>query len=286
MDNKFCNKCGQANLPNSTSCTKCGQPLGQTGGAQFAQATPPSTIPGKPPAPVKKSKTMYWVIGGLALLLVLALGLVLVAAVGIFVYQNNQSDEVVRDDQDIQRKDRDSEDDEDSDLTEDDSDDTKTKDSDNPMDDISFPDGKDVDFGDDSSGNSDIDNAALVRFFKDKKPKVGIFKLAKVVTSDDRSIFAKRLAGAEATYKSGRKVVIHRLAIYRSLDDAKGDVAAYKAAVRKIGGKIRSSKADQIIYAHKGLVYLAFYNPQGGLHELSSRNGDDILKYYKSYFKE
>ena len=291
MDNQFCNKCGQANFPNAPVCTKCGEALSGSGSNKADFQSPPPTmaasrsVGSQSATPEKKSKTMYWIIGGVAALLLFAVGLVILVAIGIFVYTNNQSDEVARDETELQHKETNSKKDDDTDIFSDDTKDTKTK-SDNPMDDISFPSGNDIDFGEKPDGNkSSLDNAALVQFFKGKKSKVGIFKLVNVVSSNDKTIFAKRLAGVQANYSSGRKRIIHRLAVYSSLNEAKGDIAAYKAAVKKIRGRIRSSKADQIIYSHKGLVYLAFYNQQGGLHEISSKSGNDIIKYYNSYFR-
>ena len=293
MQNQFCKNCGQANFPNATTCTKCGQALAQPGTDRAAhQSEPPPTMMGDAPfspqqqnPPEKKSKMMYWIIGGVAVFLVLAVGAVLLAAVGIFIYTNSGSDEVASNDTNVERKSDDPKDyGNDRDTGPDDSRDTRTGDSDNPLDDISFPSGKDVDFGDDTA--STVTNASLLKFFLQKKSKVGRFNLVKATTSDDKTVFPNRDAGIQAEYKSGRVKITHRVAIYRSLDAARGDIATYRRGIRQAGARIRSSKEDQVIFTLKGLVYLAFYNPQGGLHEISSRNGNSIVRYYNSYFKQ
>ena len=228
---------------------------------------------------------MYWIIGGVAVVLVLAVGAILLAAVGIFIYTNS-GNEVASDDTNVERKSDDGKDDQnDRDTGPDNPRDNRTSDSDNPLDDISFPSGKDVDFGD-SGGASTVTNASLLKFFLQKKSKVGRFSLVKATTSDDKTVFPNRDAGIQAEYKNGRIKLTHRVAIYRSLDAARGDIATYRRGIRQAGARIRSSKEDQVIFTLKGLVYLAFYNPQGGLHEISSRNGNNIVRYYNSYFKQ
>ncbi len=293
MDNQFCKNCGQVNFPNSVTCTKCGQPLAQSKGAQFGQPGPPPTMDAAPPmgsnmpTPEKKSKKMYWIVGALLLFLVFSVGAILLVAVGLMFYAGSQSDDVASDDQKVERKDKESKTDEDDkEITAEDVDD-KSSNSKNPMDDISFPSGKDVDFGDDSANNSgDINDETLLKFFMDKKSQVGKFKLIEAKTSSDRTIFPGRVAGVQAEYASGSTRIMHRVAVYKSVESAREDIDSYKEAVRVLKAKIRTSKEDQLIYTLKGIVYLAFYNPQGGLHEISSRNGNDILKYYNSYFEQ
>ncbi len=281
MENQFCSKCGQANLPNSGACSKCGQPL-------FSQAANnPNIQGGQPPQSGKGNSKMYWIIGGIAAFLLVGVGIVLLAAVGLIFYASS-NDQTARDENQIERSESDSKSDDDDTKSADDSreddDSDDSGDSEKPMDDVTFPSGKDVDFGDEAS--NDVDDASLLKFFFEKKSEVGPFKLIKAKTSTDRAYFPNRLAGIQAEYRSGSTNITHRAAIYKTIDDARDDIEVYKQEVKNSGAQIRSSKEDQIIYSRIGLVYLAFYNPQGGLHEISSKNGNDIIKYYNSYFTQ
>lgn len=278
MQNQFCKKCGQANFPNERNCSKCGQPLGVGADAFGSGYPPPTKMPGQiPPRVEKKSKTIYWIVGGLAAAMVIFVGLAVIVAAGIFLYTTT-GDEVTHE---YPATEKDSPDRESSDER--DSDPPTKSDSDNPLDDITFPSGKDVTFGDET--NTTMNDKILLNFFLQKKAVIGRFRLVEVKTTTDRNIFPNRSAGVQAEYKNGRKRIYHRVAIYRSLQDARNDIETYKRNVKNSGARIRSSKEDQLIFVLKGLVFLAFYNQQGGLHEISSRNGNDILRYHKNYFK-
>ncbi|MCB1024009.1 MAG: hypothetical protein KDB79_06460 [Acidobacteria bacterium] len=276
MDNQFCKRCGQANFPDAKVCTKCGQGLLGTGGGSFPQSA--AATASKAP---KRNNKIYWIAGGIAAFLLLTVGVIILAAVGMFLYTSG-SPEVSRDDappverrsDDVSETDKKTDSDEKEDPPE----------SENPMGDVTFPSGKDVDFGEEA--RSELNDQTLLSFFLDKKSKVGAFTLVEAKTSSDKTIFPNRAAGLQAEYKNGTKRLVHRVAVYKSLSDAKGDIETYKSGLANSGARIRDKKQDQVIFDRAGLVYLAFYNPQGALHEISSKNGNDILKYYNSYFKQ
>ena len=101
---------------------------------------------------------------------------------------------------------------------------------------------------------------------------------------DGKGFFRGKTAGAMARYSSGSKSIVHEISVYSDKDKARRDFNRFKSSVKSTGGKIRSNRKDQIVYAQGKLVYLGFINPQGGIHVISSRRGPDIIKYYKSYF--
>ncbi|MEZ5344172.1 MAG: zinc ribbon domain-containing protein [Pyrinomonadaceae bacterium] len=291
MDNKFCSRCGQANFPDANICTKCGNALSSGAEPQFSQ-NPSARAAGGGSAgsmsetSAKSNKKLYIIVGGILAVLVISIGAIILLAVGMLLYTNSQS-EVVRNDTPAERKtESDTDEKTDSQDAEDDDsgDDSESGDSDNPLDDVTFPSGKDVEFGEETK--SEINDASLLSFFLSKKSKVGAFSLVDAKTSSDKTIFPNRSAGLQAEYKSGSKKVIHRVAVYRSLNDAKGDIDTYKRALQNSGAKVRSSKEDQVIFDRAGAVYLAFYNTQGALHEISARDGKDVLAYYNSYFEK
>jgi len=270
MENQFCKKCGQANFPNATSCSKCGQVLNAP---SFGSDTPRGFSSEQKPAQ-KKSNTKYWIIGGiLAVFLIIAV-FGIIAGAGLLVYLNS-SNEVTRDYPAPE-----------SSPTKDRRDDStpvppKKSDSDNPLDDVTFPTGNDVTFGDETS--TTMNDKILLNFFLKQKKVVGRFKLVNVKTSTSREFFPNRSAGVQAEYKNGRKRLLHRVAIYKSIGDARSDIATYKRNVKNSGARIRSSTQTRLIFVLKGFVYLAFYTPQGGLHEMSARNGNDITQYFNAY---
>ncbi len=275
MQNQFCKKCGQANFPNATSCSKCGQATNSQ--AAFGSDNAPRTVmPNKfLGASEKKSKAVFWIIGGLLAVTLIVVGLAMVIGAGVFLYTVN-GDEAVRDypakeekSPDLELKD------------ERDNDPPPKTDSDNPLDDITFPSGKDVTFGDETS--STMNDKVLLNFFLQKKRVVGKFKLVDVKTTTDKTIFPNRSAGVQAEYKSGSKRLLHRVAIYTSIENARSDIATYKQNVKNSGAKMRGSRENQLSFVLKGVFYFAFYNPQGGLHEMSARNSKDISRYFAAY---
>jgi len=274
VDNQFCKSCGQANFPGSTVCTKCGQALSPAGGNPFNQPNqapnPGAQNQAPQPAAPKKSSKKFWIIGGIAAFLLLSLGGILIAAVGGFLYFNSQKDEVVYDYPKPDQTPTPTKDDDD------------TSDSDNPLDDIDFPSSGDTDFGGGSNGS--VSDSVLVKFFKEKKPRVGSYRLQSTQTMDGKGFFRGKTAGAMARYTSGSKSIVHEISVYSNKDNARRDFDRFKASVKSTGGKIRSNRKDQIIYAQGKLVYLGFINPQGGIHVISSRRGPDIITYYKAYF--
>lgn len=285
MDNQFCNRCGQANFPDANVCTKCGQALSRSSGSPFSQnAAPKGAVsqpnPGHTPVSTKSNKKLYLIIGGVIAVLLVSAGAIILLAVGMLIYTSSDT-EVTRDDTTV-AKESDSDTDKNSETKKDNDDSSDSKNSDNPLDDVTFPSGKDVEFGEEAK--NEITDQSLLSFFLDKKSKVGAFTLVEAKTSSDKTIFPNRTAGLQAEYKSGSKTIIHRVAIYKSLNDAKDDIDTYKKGLQNSGAKVRSSKEDQVIFDRAGAVYLAFYNTQGALHEISSRDGKDVLAYYNSYF--
>ncbi|NNE99150.1 MAG: hypothetical protein HKN25_09045, partial [Pyrinomonadaceae bacterium] len=111
------------------------------------------------------------------------------------------------------------------------------------------------------------------------------YRLRTARAMEGGGFFPGKAAGARGVYLSGSKSIVHEISVYRSKDTAKSDFASFKRRVRRDGGKIRSNKSEQIIFSMKKLVYLGFLNPQGGIHLISSRNGNDIITYYNAYFK-
>ncbi len=288
MDNQFCSRCGQANFPDANACTKCGNALGRTSANPFSQGSAPNGIANQPitgaaaSAP-KSNKKLYLIVGGIVAVLVVSVGAILLIAVGMLVYTNSEAERPPDDTTVAKKTETDSSDRESKNDEDNDGDESDKSDSDNPLDDVKFPSGKDVDFGEEAK--TEINDQGLLSFFLDKKSKVGGFTLVEAKTSSDKTIFPNRTAGLQAEYKSGSKKVIHRVAIYRSLSDAKDDIDTYKKGLQNSGAKVRSSKEDQVIFDRAGAVYLAFYNTQGALHEISSQDGKDVLTYYNSYFE-
>jgi hypothetical protein len=276
MQNQFCKNCGQANFPNATTCTKCGNSLSQIVNNQFSSSN-------QPPVKEKKSNKMFWIIGIVAVLLIFFVGLIGIAGIGGYLYFSNQ-DEVVRDypktDKDETPKDETDKGDKG------DKGDNSGDDDGSPLSDIKFP----ATTGDDgmgdsqSGGNAKITNAQLLAFFSQQKATVGSFRLDKVSTIDGTATFPSRIAGVEAKYSSGSKKITHNFAAYDSNTSLKEDFELYRQFAKKSGGKITNSTETSIIYIKGSLVYFAFYNPQGGFHEMSSRVGKDILKYHNDYF--
>jgi hypothetical protein len=289
MHNQFCKRCGQANFPNATACTKCGNPLMSASNNPFGSGgEPPPTMMGggqqfSSPSPEHgKSKTKFFVIGAIAVVLVLFIGLIGIAGVGALVYYSNQ-DEVVRDDSGRDKP----ADDAPSDTT----DSPNSSGDDNPLSDIKFPSTDDSgtssggdNSGGDSSGSGKVTDAQLLSFFLQEKSTVGKYQLKNVKTTDSRDNYPNRTAGATAEYEKGSTKVTHEVALYESTGSLKEDFDDYASKAKSGGGKVQTSKETSIIYIKGSLVYLAFYNPQGGFHVMSSNDGKDILEYHNAYF--
>lgn len=246
----------------------------------------PSNLSAAPPKAAKKSNKMYWIIGIVVVLLVAFVGLLGVVGIGGYIYYSSQK-EVVRDypnnkpQEDETPKD-------DSDNTEKNSDKGDTGDDDgSPLSDIKFPTTTGGDDGlkdSQTSGNAKVTDAQLLSFFLVKKSKVGSFTLKDVKATDSKAKFPNRIAGVSAQYTSGSKKLTHDFAAYASNDPLKDDFDEYVKEVKSSGGKITNSTPTSVIYVKGSLVYFAFSNPEGGFHEMSSRVGKDILKYYNDYF--
>ncbi len=289
MNNQFCKKCGHANFPNSNNCTKCGNALDHVANNPFgsSEEPPPTVMAGQQfsiptsPKTEKKSNKTFWIVGIVAVLLVLFVGILGIAGIGGYLYYSSQEDFVVREDSNKDSKNDDNKGQDDSK-----NDDSKSDD-DSALSDIKFPagTGSDKDMsGGKSTGTENVTDAQLLDFFLKQKPTVGKYTLKTVKTSDNKDNFPNRTAGATAEYKKGSKIVIHEVALYGSTSSLKEDFEAYKQKAKSGGGKIETSKETSIIYIKGSSVYLAFYNPQGGFHVMSSRNGNDILEYHNAYF--
>lgn len=285
MQNQFCKNCGQANLPNSSTCTKCGNPLNKGTNNPFGA----NNVASSTPPPKKKSNMIFWVAGIVVVLLVLFVGLVGIAGIGGYFYFTSQ-EKVER-----EYPGRDPKQDDDKPTKDDDEpkkddtkdDDSKGNDDDSPLSDIKFPstEGSDDDLGETTkTGGGKVTDAQLVAFFLTQKPKVGRYTVKNATTLGGGGNSPNRMAGAKAEYRSGSKKVFHEIALYDSKPSLADDFAAYKRKARSGGGRVQTTKATSIIYIKGRLVYLAFYNPQGGFHIMSSRNGKDILAYHNAYF--
>ena len=289
MHNQFCKRCGQANFPNVTVCTKCGNSLMSASNNPFGSGEePPPTMMGggqqfsaSPPVP-KKSNAKLFIFGAIAVILVLFIGLFAIAGVGALFYFSGQK-EVVRDDS---GRDKPADD-----ASNDSTDSPKTGGDDNPLSDIKVPSTDDSgsspgsdNSGGDSSGSGKVTDAQLLNFFLQEKPTVGKYQLKNVKTTDSRDNYPNRTAGATAEYEKGSTKVTHEVALYESTSTLKEDFDDYASKAKSGGGKVQTSKETSIIYIKGSLVYLAFYNPQGGFHVMSSGDGKDILEYHNAYF--
>jgi len=293
MQNQFCKRCGQANFPNASVCTKCGTPLSQASNPYGGADEPPPTMMAgggqmfsnpTPPKKEKKSNTKYFIIGGIALVLVLFIGLIGIAGIGAWVYFSNK-DEVVRKNPDDNKPLDDSGNKQGDDKTGDDKTGSDSKTDDDSMTDIKFPPtGANDDELADNTGGGKITNAQLLDFFLKEKSVVGKYQLKKVETTDSRDKYPNRIAGATAQYTKGSTALTHEVAIYDSIDTLKDDFDDYRNAAKSGGGKLEMNNETTIIYIKGSLVYLAFYNPQGGFHVMSSRRGKDIQEYHNAYF--
>ena len=283
MQNKFCKNCGQANFPDAGTCTKCGKSLEQNTGNQF-QVPVQQDQPANQPQPPKKSNTKYFVIGALAIVLLLFIGIVAIAGIaGAIYYSTSQEDKVVREYPDKNTADK-------SDDAKKGNDDinsgkSEDEDDDNPLSDIKFPPTGTSDDGiDQTKKNGKISNKILIGYFENQKQKVGSFSLKNVREDEDNRNFPNNTAGVRARYAKGSTSLTHEFAAYTSMADLRGDFADYKRTVKNAGSKVKTEKPTTIIYIKGPLVYLAFYNPQGGFHIISSRLGKDILSYHDAYF--
>jgi hypothetical protein len=272
-------------MPNAGVCTKCGNALNQISnvksGGSAEEEYPPTmmspqfmkdqTAPGK-----KGNKKIFLIVGIVVVLLVVFTGLLGIAAIGGYVYFSNQPTVVRENTTPASKKDQ---------PVDKDADD-KDVDDGSPLSDIKFPsnggnDGVEIEK---NTGNEGLSNAKLIVFFSSEKSKVGRFLLSKVKTIDADYVFSERIAGVTANYKKGSTPLTHSFAAYQSNDLLKADFADYKKKVKNAGGRIAKSTATSIIYSKSGLIYFTFYNPQGGVHEFSSRRVEDIQEYHDSFF--
>ncbi len=265
MHNQFCKNCGQANFPEANACTKCGNALNPNlvANQQFA----------KTPTPKKKSNKKIWIAAIVGVLLLSVVGLIGIAAVGGLLYFSSKKQVVREYPVPIKTPKKDIS-----------GDDDGGKDDDSPLSNIKFPPSGGDDDLERETGDGKITDEVLLSYFKNLKPKVGRYRLKDVVAITGTSKFPNRNAGATARYTSGSKRVTHEVGLYKSINDTEDDFGTYKRAVKRRGGRIKTSKKTSIIYIKGRLVYLAFYNTQGGFHIMSSRNGKDILKYHNDYF--
>lgn len=235
------------------------------------------------PPPKKSNKMIFWIIGIVVVLLVIFVGLAGIAAIGGYFYFANQ-EKVEREYPGRTPKDDDDSPKKDDDYPEKDT--PKSGDDDSPLSDIQFPStsGTDDDLGrKQKTGGGKLTDAQLVAFFLTQKPKVGRYTIKNATTLSGGGNSPNRMAGAKAEYRSGSKRVYHEIALYDSQGSVADDFVAYKRKARR-GGRIQTSKDTSIIYVKGSRVYLAFYNPQGGFHIMSSRVGKDILAYHNAYF--
>jgi hypothetical protein len=290
MDNKICTKCGQVNFPNANNCTKCGNALNAAENNPFSAGgdPPPTMMPGHfsatPPGAEKKSNKMFWIIGIVVVLLVSFVGLLGVIGIGSYIYYSSKKEVVYDYPKPKPEKDKTPKDDSNKDNN-DKAD--PTDDDGSPLSDIKFPTTTGGDDGmkdNQSGGNAKVTDAQLLSFFLEKKSKVGSFTLKDVTTTDSKAKFPNRIAGVSAQYTSGSKKLTHNFAAYDSVGQLKDDFDEYMQEAKRSGGKITNTTATSVIYIKGSLVYFAFYNPQGGFHEMSSRVGKDILKYHNDYF--
>ncbi|MGI8669717.1 MAG: hypothetical protein ACR2J3_07695 [Aridibacter sp.] len=255
MQNQFCKKCGQANFPNVSVCSKCGTSLAnQTNQNPFnASNEPPPTMENpqfsNTPKLEKKSNKMYWIIGGVTAVLVLFLGIAFIAGLGIYLYTNSSTDTEVAN--------------------------TSPKDNTND---------EDKPINEDNGKSDEMTDGKLEDYIKNDRRTVGSYTLdnVKAFNGDD---FSGRIAGVTALYINGSKRVVHSIAMFKTYAEASDDFSKYKRNIRNLkGSQVRSSEKDRVIFAHKGSIFLTFCNEAGGCHELISSDGKTILEYYDSYF--
>ena len=259
METQFCKSCGQANFQNASVCTKCGQFL------NLSNENKGSSNHLSHPAP-KKSNKKFWIIGAAAVLL-LFLGIAVIGIAGGAIlyfssdnYAKTNKPPVVEKTPEVKEE----------------------IDSKDTLDDINFPSFEDTDFP--SKKTASVNDSALINFFKQKKPRVGKYKLDYTEGIGKGGAFPGKLAGAFARYVSGKKTIVHEISLYKALNIARRDFNGVKNYVRQKKLRVRTSSRDQIVYEKKDLVYLMFVNQQGGVHLISARNGKEIIYYYNSYF--
>lgn len=259
MQNQFCNKCGQANFPNTSVCTKCGAGLVNRSGQNPLNASnePPPAMENpqfsNTPKPEGKSNKKFWVIGGVAAILVVFLGMIaLIAGIAIWFSYSSSGSEIANTNTSRGLKNE--------------ANDAKSNDN-------------DVD-----SKSDEMTDSRLEDYMKNDRKTVGKYTLdnVKAFKGDD---FSGRDAGITALYENGSKKVVHSIAMFKTYAEASDDFGRYKRNIRTLkGSQVRSSEKDRIIFAHKGSIFLTFCNPAGGCHELISSDGKTILDYYDSYF--
>lgn len=86
MDLNFCKNCGQANLPNTSDCTKCGTKLAPINDNPFA---PKSAAAATSPNAQKAGNTkLYWILGIVGAVILLGGFFVVALAAGIYFYSS------------------------------------------------------------------------------------------------------------------------------------------------------------------------------------------------------
>lgn len=266
MDNQFCKNCGQANFPNANVCTKCGNPLTPPANNPFGVS---NAAPAAAPNTGKKSNKMFWILGIAGVSLVFGIGLIGIVGIGSYFYFS-AIDDVVYDYPNNRPTQNDA----------------NKSDDDNLLSNVDFPPtGNDKDLDDSQNDQPlNITNKQLTGFYRVKKSKVGKWKLQGVVENFSKASFENRDAGVRALYKKGSKKLTHNFSFYKLISAMENDFDIYKDKIKSSGGKVRTTTATSVIYIKGGLVYFAFHNPQGGFHEISAKDGKDILKYHDDYF--
>lgn len=278
MQNKICTRCGQSNFPNSNVCTNCGNPFSQASGG--FNEPPPTMVVNQPsaPTPEKKSNKTFWIVGIIGLLLVMGIGLLAIVGIGGYLlYSGSEGGTEISTD---------------SNSSGSDSNDNSSTSSGDSLGEIKFPgtgDSSSTSSNTNSTGSSSLGTATdeqLISLFKTQKSTVGKFTLDDVTSTSDSSKYPSKDAAVKAKYSSGSIDLTHEVAIYSDMDKLKTDFDSFISDEKSSGAKVETSTATSMVYVKGSLVYLAFSNPQGGFHIISSRNGKDILEYYNKYFGE
>lgn len=235
MNTIFCKNCGQANLSNTYDCTKCGMKLEQAGnnpGGQKSAAATTSTTPSKSGG----NKLYYWILGGVGALVLLFGFFVVALAAGIYIYTGQ--DETVFENTNTESN---------SDVKTDKKQvDNKSKDTDNK-----------------SVTAKNLENEDLESFIKTNYQNIGNFKLQSVsdVGTKDKKVFRGSNDEAFAIYSSDEKnplEILFSLANFKTISDAKVDVAAIKIKTIVNKGKIikENKLKDGVIitYREKNLI--------------------------------
>lgn len=224
MDTKFCKNCGQANFPEAVKCAKCGGNL--AGGFETeGQSSSAATKSG--------DNKLYWILGGIGVVVLLGGFFVVALAAGIYIYTGQ--DETAYEKPNTAP-------------------DSNAKTEEKP------PSEKDEDK---PTTVGRLENENLESFIRDKYQQVGAFKLQSVKDIEARSkkIFRRSNDEAFAIYSSDEKnplEILFSIANFKKISDAKIDVAAIKIKTLAKKGKILSEEKlpDGVIisFQEKSLV--------------------------------